>query len=387
MTRNQSHPPRWLQILTEKDPEGLVGAKHHAPLAPAHVLAPRAVRRMYPKAGIGFGPAIEDGFYYDFDVPQPFTPEDMERIEAEIAKVIEADDPFERRVVSIGGGAAAVRGRSAQARAARGAGGRRGHQRLPQRPVPGPVPRPARAVHGSRANVKLMSVAGAYWRGDVKRQMLQRIYGTAWFSDKDLAAYLHRIEEAKRGIIVAWAASSTSSSCIRSRRAPRSGRTAAPPSTRRSATGCTTCCRPRLPARQDAAALQQGAVGDLRPLGQVPREHVPRAGHESGEHDFSLKPMNCPSHHLMYAAKKHSYRELPIRYATQDVLHRNEVSGALSGLTRVRQFQQDDAHIYLREDQIVDEVRASSRCWTTSTRRSASRTGQVRDASRAAHRR
>jgi threonyl-tRNA synthetase len=342
-----------LQLLTERDAEALPIMRHSA----AHVLA-TAVRRLFPKAGIGFGPAIEDGFYYDFAVERPFTPEDLERIEAEIAKVIEADDPFERRVVS-----------RAEAR-----------QLFADDPLKlerleelsddeiisvyrnGPFLDLCRGPHvpstGRVRHVKLLSVAGAYWRGDVKRQMLQRVYGTAWFSDRDLAAYLHRIEEAKR------------------RDHRRLGRELD-----------LFFMHPYAPGSAfwtDRGSTIFRELGDWmhNVLSRHDYQHVKTpllfnkglwelSGHwgkyrenmflvldsESGEHDFSLKPMNCPSHHLMYAAKKHSYRELPIRYATQDVLHRNEVSGALSGLTRVRQFQQDDAHIYLREDQIVDEVR------------------------------
>jgi threonyl-tRNA synthetase len=346
------HEDAAFQVLTEKSPEALGIMRHSA----AHVLA-TAVRRIHPHAGIGFGPAIEDGFYYDFDVPAPFTPEDIERIEAEIAKVIEADDPFERRVVD-----------KAEAR-----------QLFADDPLKlerleelgddevitvyrnGPFLDLCRGPHvpstGRVKNVKVMSAAGAYWRGDVKRQMLQRLYGTAWFSDRDLAQHLERIEEAKR------------------RDHRRLGRELD-----------LFMLHPYAPGSAfwtDRGSTIFKALGDWMHdvLSQHGYQHVRTpllfnkglweiSGHwgkyrenmflvldtESGEHDFSLKPMNCPSHHLMYAARKHSYRELPIRYATQDVLHRNEVSGALSGLTRVRQFQQDDAHIYLREDQITDEV-------------------------------
>jgi threonyl-tRNA synthetase len=341
-----------LQILTEKDPEGLEIMRHSA----AHVLA-TAVRRIHPKAGIGFGPSIEDGFYYDFDVPAPFTPEDIERIEQEIAAVISADDPFERRVVS----KAEARGLFADDPLKLERLEELGDDEVISVYRNGPFLDLCRGPHvpstGRVKNVKLMSAAGAYWRGDVKRQMLQRIYGTAWFSDKDLAAHLTRIEEAKR------------------RDHRKLGRELD-----------LFILHPFAPGSAfwtDRGSTIYKALGDWMHdvLSKNGYQHVKTpllfnkglweiSGHwgkyrenmflvldsESGEHDFSLKPMNCPSHHIMYAAKKHSYRELPIRYATQDVLHRNEVSGALAGLTRVRQFQQDDAHIYLREDQIVDEV-------------------------------
>ncbi|MGH7448651.1 MAG: TGS domain-containing protein, partial [Longimicrobiales bacterium] len=182
-----------IQILTEKDPEGLGIMRHSA----AHVLA-TAVRRIHPRAGIGFGPAIEDGFYYDFEVPQPFTPEDLERIEAEIANVIAADDPFERRVVS--------REEARELFADDPLKLERlvelGDDEVISVYRNGPFLDLCRGPHvpstGRVRNVKVMSAAGAYWRGDVKRQMLQRIYGTAWFSDRDLSSYLSRIEEAKR---------------------------------------------------------------------------------------------------------------------------------------------------------------------------------------------
>jgi threonyl-tRNA synthetase len=373
-----------LQLLTERDADALPVMRHSA----AHVLA-TAVRRLFPKAGIGFGPAIEDGFYYDFDVERPFTPEDLERIEAEIVKVIEADDPFERRVVS--------REEARQLFADDPLKLERleelGDDEVISVYRNGPFLDLCRGPHvpttGRVRNVKLMSVAGAYWRGDVKRQMLQRVYGTAWFSEKDLASYLHRIEEAKR------------------RDHRRLGRELdlffmhpyAPGSAFWTDRG-STIFRELGDWMHDVLSVN-GYQHVKTPLlfnkglwevsghwGKYRENMFLVLDSETGEHDFSLKPMNCPSHHLMYAAKKHSYRELPIRYATQDVLHRNEVSGALSGLTRVRQFQQDDAHIYIREDQIVDEVRGSSRCWTVSTRRSASRTrpGSRRDRSSASAR-
>jgi threonyl-tRNA synthetase len=342
-----------INILTERDPEALEVMRHSA----AHVLA-TAVRRLYPKAGIGFGPAIEDGFYYDFEVPEPFTPEDLERIEQEILKVIEADDPFERREVS--------RDEARQLFADDPLKLERLEELAEDETISvyrnGPFLDLCRGPHvpstGRVRNVKLMNAAGAYWRGDVKRQMLQRIYGTAWFTEKDLASHLHRIEEAKR------------------RDHRRLGRELdlffmhpyAPGSAFWTDRG-TTIFRElgswmhEVLSRNDyqhvkTPLLFNKGLWELSGHWGKYRENMFLVlDNETGEHDFSLKPMNCPSHHVMYAAKKHSYRELPIRYATQDVLHRNEVSGALSGLTRVRQFQQDDAHIYLREDQVTDEVR------------------------------
>ncbi|MEX1183494.1 MAG: threonine--tRNA ligase [Gemmatimonadota bacterium] len=341
-----------IQILTERDPESLDIMRHSA----AHVLA-TAVRRIFPGAAIGFGPAIEDGFYYDFDVGRPFTPEDLERIQAEVQKVIDADAAFERRVVD----REEARKLFADDPLKLERLEELGDDEVISVYRNGAFLDLCRGPHvtstGRVKNVKLMSSAGAYWRGDVKRQMLQRIYGTAWFSEKDLAAHVHRIEEARR------------------RDHRKLGRELD-----------LFMLHPFAPGAvfwTDRGSSIYKALGDWMhdTLSKHGYQHVKTpllfnkglweiSGHwgkyrenmflvmdsESGEHDFSLKPMNCPSHHLMYAARKHSYRELPIRYATQDVLHRNEVSGALSGITRVRQFAQDDAHLYLREDQITDEV-------------------------------
>jgi threonyl-tRNA synthetase len=342
-----------IQILTERDPDALDVMRHSA----AHVLA-TAVRRLYPKAGIGFGPPIEDGFYYDFDVASPFTQEDLARIEVEIGKVIAADDPFERRVVDRDEARALFADDPLKLERL---------EELTDEEVitvyrNGPFLDLCRGPHvastGRVRNVKLMSVAGAYWRGDVKRQMLQRIYGTAWFTEEALAAYLTRIEEAKR----------------RDHRklgrdldlfmmhpfAPGAAFWTDRGSTIFRELGDWMHCTLSRNGYQHVKTplLFNKALWELSGHWGKYRENMFLVlDSESGEHDFSLKPMNCPSHHVLYASRKHSYRELPIRYATQDVLHRNEVSGALSGLTRVRQFQQDDAHIYLREDQIIDEVR------------------------------
>jgi threonyl-tRNA synthetase len=341
------------QVLTEKAPEALAIMRHSA----AHVLA-TAVRRIHPKAGIGFGPAIEDGFYYDFEVPQPFTPEDLERIEQEIANVIAADEAFERRVVS----REEARELFADDPLKLERLEELGDDEVITVYRNGPFLDLCRGPHvpstGRVKNVKVMSSAGAYWRGDVKRQMLQRIYGTAWFTAKDLEEHLTRLEEAKR------------------RDHRKLGRELD-----------LFMMHPWAPG---AAFWTDRGTSIYKTLGDWMHETMSRNGYqhvktpllfnkglwelsghwgkyrenmflvldtESGEHDFSLKPMNCPSHHVLYASRKHSYRELPIRYATQDVLHRNEVSGALGGLTRVRQFAQDDAHLYLLEEQVPAEVK------------------------------
>ncbi len=342
-----------IEILTEKNTEALDVLRHSA----AHMLA-TAVRAVRPDAGIGFGPAIENGFYYDFAVKEPFTLEDLERIEAKMSDVSAEDQPFERRQVD-----------KAEARKLFSDDPLK-LERLEELGADevitvyrnGPFLDLCRGPHvpstGRVRHFKLLNTAGAYWRGDEKRQMLQRIYGTAWFSQLELKQYLERIEEAKR------------------RDHRKLGREldlfhfhpTAPGSAFWTDRG-TTIFR-ELGEWMRATLANNGYQQVKTPL-LFNKALWEKSGHwgkyrenmflvldsETGEHDVSLKPMNCPSHYLLYGFAKHSYRELPIRYATQDVLHRNEVSGALSGLTRVRQFQQDDAHIFLADDQIPDEVR------------------------------
>jgi threonyl-tRNA synthetase len=341
-----------LEILTEKSPDALGVLRHSA----AHVLA-TAVRQVRPEAKIGFGPAIEDGFYYDFEVDRPFTEEELAEIERRMAAVSEETQPFERRVVSVDEARQLFADDPLKL------------ERLDEFGADetitvyrnGPFLDLCRGPHvpetGRLKHFKLLNTASAYWRGDSKRQTLQRIYGTAWFSQKDLDDYLTRIEEAKK------------------RDHRRLGRELdlflfhplAPGAAFWTHRGTTMY-------ELLVGWMRQVLLGSDYELVKTPLLYNKGlweiSGHwgkyrenmflvldnESGEHDFGLKPMNCPSHYLLYATKKHSYRELPLRYATQDVLHRNEVSGALSGLTRVRQFQQDDAHIFLAEDQIPAEV-------------------------------
>ena len=339
-------------ILTERDPEALEVLRHSA----AHVLA-TAVRELFPTAGIGFGPAIEDGFYYDFEVPRPFTPEDLARIEERMAEVTRADHPFVREVVD--------RDEANRRFADDPLKLERISELGPDETITvytdGPFVDLCRGPHlpgtGRLRHFKLLTTAGAYWRGDSRRQMLQRIYGTAWFKKEDLAAYTHRLEEARK------------------RDHRRVGRELdlflfhpwAPGAPFWTDKGTTIYNALNAFMRE----LQVRGYQEIRTPLLFNKGLWELSGHwgkyrenmfmvldsESGEHDMSLKPMNCPSHHILYASRKHSYRELPIRYSTYDVLHRNEVSGALSGLTRVRQFSQDDCHIYLMESQIPAEVR------------------------------
>ncbi len=342
-----------LAIMTERDPDAVDVLRHSS----AHILA-TAVRELFPHAGIGFGPPIEDGFYYDFQVDRPFTPEDLERLEAKMAEVAARDYPFVREVVD----RAEANRRFADDALKLERIAELGDDETITVYTDGPFTDLCRGPHiprtGRLKHFKLLSAAGAYWRGDERRQMLQRIYGTAWFKKEELDAYLHRLEEARK----------------------RDHR--------------------RLGKELDLFVFHPFAPGApfytdrgttvVRVINEYIREVNQRAGYqeiktpllfnkglweisghwgkyrenmflvldtETGEHDFSLKPMNCPSHHLLFGMRKHSYRELPLGFATFDVLHRNEVSGALGGLTRVRQFQQDDCHVYLTAGQIASEVK------------------------------
>jgi len=346
-----------LQIFTPKSPEALELIRHDA----AHVVA-AVVQRLFPGTQVTIGPAIEDGFYYDFYKETPFTPEDLERIEAEANKEIAEDLAFEREEVSMEA-ALELFGKMGETFkveiindiASRGAktltlyrhGGWVDFCLGPHSPSTGRI-----------GVIKLLSTSAAYWRGDHRNQTLQRIYGTAFFDKKALNAWVEQQEEAKK------------------RDHRRLGReldlfhfhTVAPGAAFWTPKG--TAVYQTLSDWMRGLTTAGGYQEIKTPLmynkalwetsghwGKYRENMFMVLDNETGEHDFSLKPMNCPSHHLFYTFKRHSYRDLPLRFASQDPLHRNEATGALSGLTRVRQFAQDDGHIYCREDQIPGEVR------------------------------
>ena len=343
-------------ILTEKDPAALDVLRHSA----AHVLA-TAVRELFPKAAIGFGPPIEDGFYYDFGVERPFTPEDLDQIEKKMAEVAAKDYAFVREEVSRD--EANRRFKDDPLKLERIAD--LGPDEVISVYTDGPFVDLCRGPHltgtGRLKHFKLLNAAGAYWRGDSRRQMLQRIYGTAWFKKEDLEAHLHRLEEAKK------------------RDHRKLGKEldlflfhpfapGAPFWTDRGTQLYNTLNGYMRELQRDGyheiktPLLYNKGLWELSGHWGKYRENMFLVhNNETGEQDMSLKPMNCPSHYLYYNTRKHSYKELPIRYSTYDVLHRNEVSGALSGLTRVRQFQQDDCHVFLMESQIPAEVHRLTR--------------------------
>ena len=339
------------RVLTAGDEKALAVLRHSA----AHVLA-TAVRRLRPEARIGFGPSIDDGFYYDFEVDEPFTPADLEAFEEEMRRVSAEASPFERDEL----GLEEARSRMADDPLKLERIADFDADEVISTYTNGAFVDLCRGPHvpdtSHVRHFRLLSTAGAYWRGDNSRQMLQRIYGTAWFRQKDLKAHLHRLEEAKR----------------RDHRVL--GKRLDLFQFHPSAPGAAFWT-PRGTVLYNALieferSLQRKDFLEVRTPLMYNRMLWETSGHwgkyredmflvlnsDTGEHDTSLKPMNCPSHYLLYQATRRSYRELPIRYVTFDVLHRNEVTGALSGLTRVRQFQQDDCHCIVTEDQITGEV-------------------------------
>jgi threonyl-tRNA synthetase len=340
------------RVLTEKDAEALAVLRHSC----AHLLA-TAVRRLRPEAHIGFGPAIDDGFYYDFQVATPFTPEDLEAFEAEMRKVAAEKFPFVRDEVSRD---------EANRRFADDPLKLERIADLPEGEVistytDGPFIDLCRGPHvpdtGWLKHFKLLQTAGAYWRGDARRPMLQRIYGTAFWKKDELEQHLHRLEEARKRdhrrlgkeLDLFQLHPISPGGAFWTPRGTTLYNTLVDFVRERQREDFTEIKTPLLYTK--TLWEQSGHWGKYKENMFLVLDN------ESGEHDMSLKPMNCPSHHVYYGSAKHSYRELPIRYTTFDVLHRNELSGALSGLVRVRQFAQDDCHVYLREDQIASEVR------------------------------
>ena len=342
-----------LQILTPKDAEALHVLRHST----AHAVA-QAVQELFPGTKIGQGPVIENGFYYDFDRDVPFSDADLATIEARVKEIVARNLPierldlpkpeaiafFEREAEPYKVYFATTKGDDTVSIYRQGDW--TDFCRGPHVPATGRL-----------AAFKLLSVAGAYWLGSEKNKMLQRIYGTAFWSQQELDAYLAMLDEARK------------------RDHRKLGRDLdlflfhpyAPGAAFWTERG-TIVFNVLNKAMRDlqledyreikTPLLYNKSLWELSGHWGKYRENMFLVlDNETGEHDFSLKPMNCPSHHVYFGSKTHSYRELPIRFTTYDVLHRNEVSGALSGLTRVRQFQQDDCHIYLREDQLESEVR------------------------------
>jgi threonyl-tRNA synthetase len=343
-------------ILTDRDPAALDVLRHSS----AHVLA-TAVRQLFPRAKIGFGPPIEDGFYYDFEVPTPFTPEDLERIEAKMREVTRADYPFVREVVD----RAEAQRRFADDPLKLERIDDLGPDEVITVYTDGPFVDLCRGPHvpttGRIQHFKLLHAAGAYWRGDERRQMLQRIYGTAWFSEGDLTAYLRRLDEAKKrdhrvlgkqldlfsvqedvgpGLIL-WHPKGAMVQ-FELRRFIEDTLLAR---------GYHLVYTPHVTREQ--LFLRSGHL----PLYAANQFPPMAAGEGEAEHvRYRVKPMNCPMHILIYAAQQRSYRDLPLRLAEIANVYRNERSGTLHGMLRVRGLTMDDGHIFLRPDQIEEEI-------------------------------
>ncbi|MBX6363438.1 MAG: threonine--tRNA ligase [Gemmatimonadetes bacterium] len=342
-----------LEIITERSPGALDVLRHSA----AHILA-TAVRSIRPEAKIGFGPAIQDGFYYDFEVDRPFTPEELEAIEQRMQEVVKCNDPFERQVVT----KEEARRLFADDPLKLERLEELGDDEVITVYRNGPFLDLCRGPHvpatGYLKHFKLLSTAGAYWRGDEKRQMLQRIYGTAWFSQKDLEEYLHRLEEAKR------------------RDHRKLGRELGLYSVHDEAGRGLIHWHPRgglirytIEEYLRRTLLANGY--DLVFTPHVANEELYRiSGHiptfvdnmfgpiEVEDETYRLKPMNCPNHIMIFRSEPRSYRDLPLRYAELGTCYRYERSGVLHGMMRVRGFTQDDAHIFCRQDQIGPEANA-----------------------------
>jgi len=345
-----------LSILTDRDPDALEVLRHSA----AHVLA-TAVRDLFPGAGIGFGPPIEDGFYYDFEVARPFTPEDLERIEARMGEVAQADYPFLREVVD----RQAANRRFADDPLKLERISELGDEETITVYTDGPFTDLCRGPHiprtGRLKHFKLLHAAGAYWRGDEKRQMLQRIYGTAWFKKEDLDAYLHRLEEARKrdhrvigrqldlfsisdvvgpGLVL-WHPKGAMIKWLLSRAVEDDN----------VANGYDLVYTPNVTKEElfeISGHLPLYAANQYPPM-------AAGAG-EAEEVRYRVKPMNCPMHALIYKSQQRSYRDLPIRLSEVANVYRNEKSGTLHGLLRVRGLSMDDAHIFCTMDQIEDEI-------------------------------
>ncbi|MEP7226502.1 MAG: threonine--tRNA ligase [Gemmatimonadales bacterium] len=345
-----------LAILTERDPEALELLRHSS----AHILA-TAVRELFPSAGIGFGPPIEDGFYYDFQVERPFTPEDLERLEAKMAEVASRDFPFVREVVD----RAEARRRFADDPLKLERIEELGDNETITVYTDGPFVDLCRGPHiprtGRLKHFKLLHAAGAYWRGDEKRQMLQRIYGTAWFKREDLDAYLNRLEEARKRDhrvlgkqldlfsiqetvgpgLAFWHPKGAMIKFLLTR--------AVEDDNLRS--GYDLVYTPNI-TREELFKIS----GHL-PLYEANQYPPMAAGHEEAEDvRYRVKPMNCPMHALIYKSQQRSYRDLPIRLSEVANVYRNERSGVLHGLLRVRGLSMDDAHIFCTLDQVEDEI-------------------------------
>ncbi|MCH2240739.1 MAG: threonine--tRNA ligase [Aquabacterium sp.] len=339
-----------LAIVTDKDPDGLDVIRHST----AHLLA-YAVKELFPEAQVTIGPTIDNGFYYDFAYKRPFTPEDLQAIEKKMAELAKKDERVERKVLprdeavsyfkSLGEHYKAEIIASIPAGEDVSLYSEGGFTDLCRGPH---VPSTGKLKH-----FKLMKVAGAYWRGDHRNEQLQRIYGTAWATKEELQQYLHMLEEAEK------------------RDHRKLGRELdlfhiddhAPGVVFWHPNGWTLWQQVEQYMR---AVYRDNGYQEVKGPQIIDRSLWEKTGHwdkyrdnmfttESEKRDYALKPMNCPGHILIYNQGIKSYRDLPLRYGEFGQCHRNEPSGGLHGIMRVRGFTQDDGHIFCTEDQILGE--------------------------------
>jgi len=346
-----------LAIVTDKDADGLEIIRHST----AHLLA-QAVKELFPEAQVTIGPVIEDGFYYDFAFERPFTPEDLAAIEAKMTELAQADQQVNRRVMPRDEAVKFFRnlGEIYKAEIIAGIPDKEEISLYGQGNWVDLCRGPHVPSTGKLKAFKLTKVAGAYWRGDSRNEMLQRIYGTAWPDKKQLDAYLHRLEEAEKrdhrrigkeldlfhlqeeapGAVFwhpkGWTVFQSLIAYMRERQR---------------AAGYEEVAAPEL---MDVSLWQQSGhvekFGENMYLTRTPDERV-----------YAIKPMNCPGHVQIFKHGLRSYRELPVRLAEFGKVHRYEPSGALHGLMRVRAFTQDDGHVFVTEDQITAECVAITR--------------------------
>ncbi|SPR96240.1 threonine--tRNA ligase [Cupriavidus taiwanensis] len=342
-----------LAIVTDKDADGVDVIRHST----AHLLA-YAVKELYPEAQVTIGPVIENGFYYDFAYKRPFTPEDLAAIEKKMTELSRKDEKVTREVWNRDEAVALFESMGEKYKAE----------------IIGSIPADqeiglyregnfvdlCRGPHvpstGKLKVFKLMKVAGAYWRGDANNEMLQRIYGTAWARKEDQEAYLHMLEEAEK------------------RDHRKLGKTLDLFHLQEEAPGMVFWHPKGWQVWQAVEQYMRGRLTDagydeVRTPQVMDRSLWEKSGHwqnykenmfvtESEKRDYAIKPMNCPGHVQIFNHGLRSYRDLPLRLAEFGACHRNEPSGALHGLMRVRGFVQDDAHIFCTEEQIVAEAKA-----------------------------
>jgi threonyl-tRNA synthetase len=345
-----------LAIVTDKDPDGLEVLRHST----AHLLA-YAVKELFPDAQVTIGPVIEDGFYYDFSYKRPFTPEDLAAIEQRMAELAKKDEPVMRKLMP----------RDQAVKFFESLGEHYKAEIIASIPSnedislysEGAFTDLCRGPHvpstGKLKVFKLTKLAGAYWRGDSRNEMLQRIYGTAWAKKDDLELYLHRLEEAEK------------------RDHRKLGRALdlfhlqdeAPGMVFWHPKGWTIWQQVEQTMRR---VYQDNGYQEIKCPMILDRSLWEKSGHwanfkeqmfftESEKREFAIKPMNCPGHVMVFNSDMRSYRDLPLRYGEFGSCHRNEPSGALHGVMRVRAFTQDDGHIFCSEEQIQSECTAFNR--------------------------